>query len=47
MLKKRDQRELELQAVVKPAIMRIAELTRELEATRLELAHAHADLDGC
>ena len=45
MLKKRDQRELELQAAVKPAIMRIAELTRELEATRLELAHAHADLD--
>jgi len=45
LLKKRDQRELELQAAVKPAILRIAELTRELEATRLELAHAQADLD--
>jgi pSer/pThr/pTyr-binding forkhead associated (FHA) protein len=44
-LKKRDQRELELQAAVKPAILRIAELTRELEATRLDLAHAQADLD--
>lgn len=44
-LKKRDQRELELQAALKPALIRIAELTRELEATRLELAHAHADLD--
>lgn len=44
-LKKRDQRELELQAAVKPAILRIAELTRELEATRHELAHAQADLD--
>jgi pSer/pThr/pTyr-binding forkhead associated (FHA) protein len=45
LLKRRDQRELELQAAVKPAILRIAELTRELEATRLELAHAQADLD--
>lgn len=44
-LKKRDQRELELQAALKPALVRIAELTRELEATRLELAHAHADLE--
>ena len=44
-LKKRDQRELELQAALKPALFRIADLTRELEATRLELAHAHADLE--
>lgn len=44
-LKKRDQRELELQAAVKPALIRIAELTRELETTRLELAHSQADLE--
>ncbi len=44
-LKKRDQRELELQAAVKPALIRIAELTRELETTRIELAHSQADLE--
>lgn len=44
-LKKRDQREVELQAAVKPALIRIAELTRELEATRIQLAHSQADLD--
>ena len=44
-LKKRDQRELELQAAVKPALIRIAELTRELENTRIELAHSQADLE--
>ena len=43
-LKKRDQRESELTQAVKPALMRIAELTRELEHTRLQLATTEADL---
>lgn len=43
--KKRDQREAELTQAVRPALVRIAELTQELEQTRLHLAHAEADLN--
>lgn len=43
-LKKRDQREVELQAAIKPALIRIAELTKELESTRIRLAQSQADL---
>lgn len=43
-LKKREQREAELMAAMKPALMRIAELSKELELAHLKLATAEADL---
>jgi pSer/pThr/pTyr-binding forkhead associated (FHA) protein len=43
-LKKRDQRELELTAALKPALLRIAEISRELEQTRIQLAKAEIEL---
>lgn len=43
-LKQREQREVQLAGALKPALMRIAELQQELEATRMKLAKAEADL---
>src|SRR5262249_6553072 len=43
-IKQREQRELQLSAVVKPALLRIAELTSDLEQTRIKLAHVEAEL---
>jgi pSer/pThr/pTyr-binding forkhead associated (FHA) protein len=43
-LKGRDQREAQLTQAVKPALMRIGELSLEMEQLRLKLAHAEADL---
>lgn len=43
-LKRRDQREHELTAAVKPALLRIAELSKELEKTQFQLAKVEADL---
>ena len=43
-LKKRDQRETELTAALKPALLRIAEISRELEQTRIQLAKAEIEL---
>jgi chromosome segregation ATPase len=43
-IKKRDQREVELTGALKPAMLRIAELSRELEQTRLQLAKAEMEL---
>ena len=43
-VKKREQREVELSAALKPALLRIAELSRELEQTRIQLAKAEIEL---
>lgn len=43
-IKKREQREVELSAALKPALLRIAELSRELEQTRIQLAKAEIEL---
>jgi len=43
-IKKREQREVELAAALKPALLRIAEISRELENTRIQLAKAEIEL---
>lgn len=43
-IKKREAREVELSAALKPALLRIAELSRELEQTRIQLAKAEIEL---
>jgi pSer/pThr/pTyr-binding forkhead associated (FHA) protein len=43
-IKQREQRENQLTQALKPSLLRIAELTQELEATRIQLAQAEANL---
>lgn len=44
LIKRREQREMELNQVVKPALMRIGELQQELERQRIQLAKTEAEL---
>ncbi|MFO0578127.1 MAG: FHA domain-containing protein [Polyangia bacterium] len=44
LIKRREQREVELNQVVKPALMRIGELQQELERQRIQLAKTEAEL---